>query len=274
MTTTMHKHNLAVSLVLASVLITTITITYATPENGYNNNTDQLPTVYEGTHIEGNYKAYIIINPEVTGTYATEGNYKIDITINPNPIGGSFKEGDYKLDLIPEKSFPDQYGISITDIVTSKTIVGQGYTVTINVTVTNQELTPATFSINIYADTTTVHTQTITLEGKASADITFAWITTTFAKGIYAMSAFAIPIPGETYTVDNTHPGGTVKVTIPCDANGDGIVDIRDLFSLGKAYASTPYTDNWNPNCDFNENKNVDNPDLADLSNYYGTNES
>ena len=274
MTNAKHQHNMAASLVLASMLFITITVTYATPEDGYTNNTDQLPDVYEGTHIERNYKAYIIINPEVTGAYAAEGDYKIDITINPNPIGGSFKEGDYKLDLIPAKSFPDQYGISITDVVTSKTIVGQGYAVTINVTAANQELTPTTFSVTIYADTATIHTQTITLSGKTSAVITFAWITTTSAKGTYTISAFAIPIPGETYTVDNTHTDGTVKVTIPCDANGDGIVDIRDLFSLGKAYASTPYTNNWNPNCDFNENKNVDNTDLADLSNHYGTNES
>jgi len=273
MTTTKHKHNLAASLVLASILFTTLTITYATPEDGYNNNTDQLPDVYEGTHIEGDYKVYIIINPEVTGTYATEGDYKIDITINPNPIGGSFKEGDYKLDLIPAKSFPDQYGISITDIVTSKAIVGQGYAVTINITATNQELTPTTFSVTINADTATIHTQTITLAGKTSAVITFVWITTTFAKGTYTISAFAIPIPGETYTVDNTHTDGTVKVTIPCDANGDGIVDVLDLFNLGRAYASTPYVDNWNPNCDFNENKNIDDPDLTDLSSHYGTND-
>lgn len=274
MTTAKHKHNLAASLVLASILFTTVAMTYAAPEDDYNNNTDQLPNVYEGTHIEGNYKAYIIINPEVTGTYAIEGNYRIDVTINPNPIGGSFKEGDYKLDLIPDKSFPEQYGTSITAIVASKTIVGQGYAVTINVTATNQEFTSATFSVNICADTTIIYTQAITLAGKTTAVITFAWITTTFARATYTISAFATPVPGETYTVDNTHIGGTIKVTIPCDANGDGKVDLLDLFSLGKAYSSTPHAENWNPNCDFNENKNVDNPDLADLSDHYGTNES
>jgi len=251
-----------------------LVLAQATAEDNVQNNTDPLPSVYESSHTENGYKAKIILNPDATGIYTNESNYKFDITLNPNPLGGSFKEGNYKLDLIPEKSFPDEYGISITDIVTSKTIVGQGYTATINITATNQELTPATLSVTIYVDTTTVHTQTITLAGRASAVITFAWNTTTFEKGTYTVSALAIPLPGETYTIDNTHTDGTVKVTIPCDANGDGIVDIRDLFSLGKAYASTPYTDNWNSNCDFNENKNVDNPDLADLSNHYGTNES
>jgi len=57
------------------------------------------------------------------------------------------------------------------------------------------------------------------------------------------------------------------------DANGDGKVDIPDLFQLGKAYGSTagpPSSPNWNPDCDFNKDNKVDDSDLRDVSKNYG----
>jgi len=247
------------------------TITNASTEDNYKNDTNLLPGICESTHTEGNYKANIILNPDASSTYTNENNYKIDITINPNGIGGSLSEGNYKLDIIPQKSFPEQHGISTTNIITSKTIVGQAYTLTIKVTLTNQELNHETFHVTIYANTTAIHTQTITLPSKGTKIITFTWNTAGFAKTNYTISATATPIPGETYTLDNTRINGEVKVTIPCDANGDEKVNVFDLHDLGKAYDSRPTMPNWNSNCDFNENNNVDNSDLSDLSNNYGT---
>jgi hypothetical protein len=247
-----------------------LTLTYAATEDNYTNDPGIFPGIYESTHAEGNYKVDIIINPDVTGIYANENNYKLDLTINPNPVGGLLSEGNYKLDIIPQKSFPEQHGISTTNILTSKTIVGQGYTVTIKITLTNHELNYETVHIKIYANTTTIHTQTVMLPSKGTTVVTFAWNTIDFAKGNYTISATATPIPGETYTADNTRIDGTVKVTIPCDANGDGKVNVFDLFNLGKAYGSTPPMPNWNPNTDFNENNQVDSSDLSDLGQNYG----
>jgi len=58
--------------------------------------------------------------------------------------------------------------------------------------------------------------------------------------------------------------------TIPGDVNGNGTVDVSDLFSLSKAYGSTSSSANWNPNCDFNRDRKVDVSDLRDLSKNYG----
>jgi len=270
MTSTNKTQAIALCLIL-SLISLAIAITNASTEDNYKNDTNRLPGVYESTHAEGNYKADIILNPDVTGAYINESNYKIDLTINPNGIGGILTENNYQLDLIPQKSFPEQKGILLSSVITSKTIVGQAYNMTIKVTIINQEFTHETFSITIYANTTAIFTTSVTLPSKGSTTITFRWNTIGFSKNTYTISAQATPIPGEIYTVDNTHINGNVKIIIPCDANGDGKVNLHDLFDLGKAYGSVPPMSNWNPNCDFNENNNVDNPDLSDLSQNYGT---
>jgi len=270
MTSTNKIQTIALCLILFLISFT-LTITDASTEDNYKNDTNLLPTIYESTRAEGNYKANIILNPDVTGAYVNENNYEIDLTITPNGIGGTLTENNYQLDLIPQKSFPEQNGILLSSVTTSKTIVGQAYNMTIKVTVVNQEFTHEAFSITIYANTTAIYTTSITLPSKGSAIITFRWNTVGFSKNTYTISAQATPIPGETYVVDNAHINGNVKITTPCDANGDGRVNLFDLFDLGKAYGSIPLMDNWNPNCDFNENGNVDNPDLSDLSQNYGT---
>ena len=54
------------------------------------------------------------------------------------------------------------------------------------------------------------------------------------------------------------------------DVNGDRTVDVSDLTELSKTYGSKPGNPNWNPNCDFDCNGDVDAPDLFDLSKNYG----
>lgn len=54
------------------------------------------------------------------------------------------------------------------------------------------------------------------------------------------------------------------------DTNGDHIVDVFDLFALGKAYGSTLGEPNWNPTCDLNDDGMVDWPDLFVFNQNYG----
>ena len=56
----------------------------------------------------------------------------------------------------------------------------------------------------------------------------------------------------------------------PCDVDGDGDVDVSDLFDLSKAYGCKLGDDNWNPNCDFNDDEKIDDSDLSDLNKNYG----
>jgi hypothetical protein len=64
---------------------------------------------------------------------------------------------------------------------------------------------------------------------------------------------------------DNTFTNGVVYVGIPGDINGDGKVDLKDVYAVAKAYGSFPGHPKWNPNCDINNDNKVD------LKDYYTT---
>jgi hypothetical protein len=67
-------------------------------------------------------------------------------------------------------------------------------------------------------------------------------------------------------------PGGTngSPPQIPGDINRDGIVDNLDLIELGNAYGSTKQDSNWNSYCDLNSDNVVNVPDLFILGKNYG----
>jgi parallel beta-helix repeat protein len=167
------------------------------------------------------------------------------------------------------KPYGGPYDIGITNIATSKTVVGQGYNVTIIVKILNYGINTETFNITAYANTTVIDQGGITLPSRNSTTITFTWNTTGFAYGNYTINAVADTILGETDTTDNTRTCWVV-VTIQGDVNGDYIVDGSDLFDLNEAYGSTLESPNWNPNCDLDNDNKVDALDLFELSKNYG----
>ncbi len=166
--------------------------------------------------------------------------------------------------------------VAITSVTLSKTVVGGGYPLSINVTMENQGDNEETFNITAYYNETAIilpngkNYTTVTLPSGNSTTITFTWITTGVVKGNYTISAFAIPVPFETDTDDNAYTDGTVLVTIPGDVNGDKLVDIYDLSITGKAYASVIGEPRYNPEADITEEGLVDMRDLAVVGKNYG----
>jgi hypothetical protein len=232
--------------------VSAITFANATTENNYNNDTNLLPNIFESTHTENGYKANLIVNPYVTGAYAAENGYKLDLTINPNQIGGRFTENNYQLDLIPENTFTDASDVAVTEILFSKTIVGQGYFLQVNTTLANQAFTFETFHVTVSASSTILKTQTVTLVGRTFKTLTFAWNTTGFAKGNYTLSAIAEPVTGEVDLADNTFVDGKILVTITGDINGDQFVNAKDAVILGVAFGSKRGEVRYTPNADIN----------------------
>lgn len=55
------------------------------------------------------------------------------------------------------------------------------------------------------------------------------------------------------------------------DVNGDGKIDITDIFLVAKAFGSTPGSFNWDPRCDVNGDDKVDITDLFLVAKYYGS---
>jgi hypothetical protein len=111
-----------------------------------------------------------------------------------------------------------------------------------------------TFTVTAYANTTVIATQTITLANRNSTTITFTWNTTGFAKGNYTISAYAIPVTGETDIINNNCTDGSVLITKVGDLGSrvgstnkffvcDGQITSTDLNLFLQCYKATAPTD-------------------------------
>ena len=167
------------------------------------------------------------------------------------------------------------HDVAVTNVVSSKTVVGQGFSTTVSVTVANRGIFTETFNVTAYASTTSIWSESVTLAAGNSTTVTFAWNTTGFVYGNYTISAYALPVPGETDTANNNCTGGWVIVSLPGDITGpngvpDGKVDIRDIAYIAKHFGSTPESPNWNANCDLNNDGKVDIRDIHIAAENYG----
>ena len=145
----------------------------------------------------------------------------------------------------------------VTNVSLSKTVVGQGCPLSINVTVENQGSNAVSFNVTTYANSTEINSREVTLASGNSTTLTFTWNTTGIAKGKYIIAA-------------NMFIDGWVIVTIPGDVNGDYIVDIYDAILQANAFGSEPGADNWNPNADINSDEIVDIYDAIILAIHFG----
>ena len=163
------------------------------------------------------------------------------------------------------------HNVAVKKIVPLQVKVYQEEVVPVNVTIENQgDYNEPSIVVSLYANTTFIDTRTISLNSRASTIVSFNWNTLGFARGNYTMKAEANQVSGEVYVGDNVKTDGAVKVKLLGDINDDRIVEVRDLWAMGKAYASLPSSPNWNEEADLNGNNAVNQTDLSLLSNNYG----
>jgi parallel beta-helix repeat protein len=165
---------------------------------------------------------------------------------------------------------PYNHDVAVNSVVPAKTVIGVGFGCNVTVTVANFGQNAETFNVTAYANPSVIGTQlVVNLSPASTTTLTFAWNTPSIT-GNYALSAYAWPVSGETYTADNNVTGGAVPVTIPGDLNGDFRVNLQDLIILALAYGTKPGDQKWNPNADITGDNNVGPADLAILVNHYG----
>jgi hypothetical protein len=153
------------------------------------------------------------------------------------------------------------HDVAITLVNVSKTIVGQGYSMKINATVTNEGDFFETFNVMIYlniSDPLPTYVYPMMLAEGDTQTLTYVWDTTGDSLGDYFLYVSAEAVVGETNTDNNLLYGEPVLVTIPGDVDGDRDVDIFDMTSIAGAYDSEVGDPNYHPNCDIDGDGDVD----------------
>jgi hypothetical protein len=165
--------------------------------------------------------------------------------------------------------------VAITDLTPSKTVVGQGLTVKMDVSILNKGNFTETFNVTVYTNSTSITSQTITLTSGNSTTLMCTWNTSGFAYGNYTISAYAWPVLGETSTADNNFTGGWVMVSIVGDITGpsgwpDGDCDIRDVSAVARLFGVSSPSPEYNPNFDINGDGDIDIKDVSTVARHYG----
>jgi len=96
-----------------------------------------------------------------------------------------------------------RHDVATTHILTSKTVVGEGYALPINIIVQNNGNYTEPLHLKVYGNTTLIHAKNLTLTSGTSSTVTFAWNTTGWDIGNYTLRVFIEPLAGEINTIDN-----------------------------------------------------------------------
>jgi parallel beta-helix repeat protein len=185
------------------------------------------------------------------------------------------------LDSYPLMSqYPCIHAIAVQDVEAfpvGKTVVGQGFTVRVNVTVINQGHFVETFNVTAYANTAVIKTlENITLSSEDLTTVTLVWNTSGFTRGNYTLSAVAGAVPGEAYTADNSLADGVILVSFVGDVNHDGKVRVDDVLAVasryGTNYGGPPNSIGfyYSANCDITDDLKIRVDDVLAAATHYG----
>jgi hypothetical protein len=171
--------------------------------------------------------------------------------------------------------FASSHDLAISRMTPSKTVVGQGFSMTVNVTVENQGNFGETFTVSLYGNQTLIVKGSTYLSPQNSTTVTVTWNTSGFAKGNYTVWAYVEPVLGETHTTDNNFTGGWVIVSMVGDLTGpdgwpDGKCDIRDVSAVARLFGVNSPSPEYRPNYDINNDGKIDIKDVSTVARHYG----
>lgn len=193
--------------------------------------------------------------------------------------GGYIVAGDTESFGFGKDGYPDAWvvkffpvhDVAVDGVEPSKTVVGQGYSLSVNVTVKNRGFFLESFNVTTYANATAIGTQGVyNLSQEVSTTLTFMLDTAHYVKGSYILSAYAWPVFNETKLLDNIGVDGWVLVSIPGDVDGDRDVDLYDLVQMADVYGLPKLDPRYNTYCDVDDDGDVDIYDVVAAARNYG----
>ena len=168
----------------------------------------------------------------------------------------------------------NEHDIGITRLYKSKTVVNQGYSMNISLTIINYGTHNETFTMECDANTITAAMQITNVLERNFTTLTFTWKPAGIAKGNYTINATAL-LDGDMDPSDNNFTDGWVIVSMVGDISGstgwpDGTCDIKDVAQVSRQYGLNYWDAGYKPNCDINNDGTIDIRDVAIPSKNYG----
>lgn len=144
------------------------------------------------------------------------------------------------------------HNVAIVAAVPSNLEVYPGQIINITTTALNDGNEHETFNVTVYGGTHILGTQTVNdLAPSSRVNITFSWNTRDTGPCYnITIRAEASAVANEVEMTDNVYFGGTVKIKMLGDVNGDKIIDISDVIAWAETFGITRESPVWNPQTD------------------------
>lgn len=198
------------------------------------------------------------------------GTYYITVTAHGKVDNQQFARETY--DVVWVQVYPDLC-VQESDIHFSEETPLEGETITINATIHNIGGEHAdSVSVLFYdgnpVDGVLIGKCIINIPLNEARNASIQWNAT---RGQHQICVLVSPYNGFLEAdYSNNSANKTIEVRMTGDVNGDGKVEVYDLFDFGKAYGCASGDPNWNHHCDFNFDNIISSSDLEKLQENYG----
>lgn len=160
-----------------------------------------------------------------------------------------------------------RHDVAILSVSPSSPSVKQNETISIDVMAMNNGTLIETFDVNVTYDGNLIGTKTVTaLTAGATVDLNFTWQPSGVAPASYTIKATAAAVAGEVDLPNNVKTASVRVLStkgLNTDVNGDGVVNMRDIGIVGRAFGTSQGEPDWNPAADVNGDGVVDLFDVA-----------
>jgi outer membrane protein assembly factor BamB len=210
------------------------------------------------TAVQGATLGYWTFTPNNSGSYL--------IYLNVTDNVGNMAESNKVLTTVnqPSTTFHD---VAVTGMTIPFNEAYQGWIINVSVTVANFGDATESFTTTLEYDNNTIGSQPVSnLAPSATQTLLFSWNTTNVPYSYvhnYTITAIASTVPSETNMTNNQLTDGPVQIRIMGDANGDGVVDMKDVATAVAAFNSFQGRSRWNLFADLNLDGRVDMKDIV-----------
>jgi hypothetical protein len=167
-----------------------------------------------------------------------------------------------------------RHDIAIAEVFASTYETYTGRLVNVYVVATNEGDVAENFTVTVYHNNSLFGTVDVfNLNPGVNVTLLFSWNTSDVAAGnVYSLKAEASAVPYESNLANNVLVGGSVKVKIIGDVNGDNRVNIDDWIAFDAAWGTHAGDPGWNAQADINDDGVVNNDDgVLIAQNYHNT---